>query len=106
MASSGSRDFELDVAEYVEEAFERCGLEVEEGLLVILAVAELVPPVIVSPTLKLPEAATVIVSVPKGYSAIPLAKVILSCVIVQRFNPLLAQSANNIFKDLLADCRS
>jgi hypothetical protein len=31
MASSGSRDFELDVAEYVEEAFERCGLEVRTG---------------------------------------------------------------------------
>ena len=31
MASSGSRDFELDVAEYVEEAFERCGLEVKTG---------------------------------------------------------------------------
>lgn len=28
MALSGSRNFELDVAEYVEEAFERCGLEV------------------------------------------------------------------------------
>ena len=31
MATSGSRDFELDVAEYVEEAFERCGLEVRTG---------------------------------------------------------------------------
>ena len=31
MASSGSRDFELDVADYVEEAFERCGLEVRTG---------------------------------------------------------------------------
>ena len=31
MASSGSRDFDLDVAEYVEEAFERCGLEVRTG---------------------------------------------------------------------------
>ena len=27
MALSGSKDFEPDVAEYVEEAFERCGLE-------------------------------------------------------------------------------
>ena len=27
MATSGSRDFEPDVAEYIEEAFERCGLE-------------------------------------------------------------------------------
>ena len=31
MAVSGSSDFELDVAEYVEEAFERCGLEVRTG---------------------------------------------------------------------------
>ena len=27
MATSGSKDFELDVAEYIEEAYERCGLE-------------------------------------------------------------------------------
>ena len=27
MAVSGSKDFELDVADYIEEAFERCGLE-------------------------------------------------------------------------------
>lgn len=31
MASSGSRDFDLDVAEYVEEAYERCGMEVRTG---------------------------------------------------------------------------
>ena len=31
MADSGSVNFELDVAEYVEEAFERCGLEVRTG---------------------------------------------------------------------------
>jgi hypothetical protein len=31
MAVSGSNDFELDVAEYVEEAFERCGIEVRNG---------------------------------------------------------------------------
>ena len=31
MAVSSSKDFELDVAEYVEEAFERCGLEVRTG---------------------------------------------------------------------------
>ena len=31
MAVSGSTDFELDVAEYVEEAFERCGLEARTG---------------------------------------------------------------------------
>ena len=31
MAVSNSKDFELDVAEYIEEAFERCGLEVRTG---------------------------------------------------------------------------
>ena len=31
MATSGSSDFEPDVAEYVEEAFERCGLEYRTG---------------------------------------------------------------------------
>ena len=31
MAVSGSSDFELDVADYIEEAFERCGLEVRTG---------------------------------------------------------------------------
>ena len=31
MAVSGSVDFELDVVEYIEEAFERCGLEVKTG---------------------------------------------------------------------------
>ena len=31
MAVSGSKDFELDVSDYVEEAFERCGLEVKTG---------------------------------------------------------------------------
>tara|TARA_R100000541_G_scaffold44702_2_gene51784 strand:- start:34 stop:702 length:669 start_codon:yes stop_codon:yes gene_type:complete len=31
MALSGSKDFELDVADYIEEAFERCGLEVRTG---------------------------------------------------------------------------
>jgi len=31
MATSGSTNFELDVADYVEEAFERCGLEVRTG---------------------------------------------------------------------------
>ena len=31
MAISGSKDFELDVADYVEEAFERCGLELRTG---------------------------------------------------------------------------
>jgi len=31
MTVSGSRDFELDVADYIEEAFERCGLEARTG---------------------------------------------------------------------------
>ena len=31
MALSGSKNFELDVAEYVEEAFERCGVELRPG---------------------------------------------------------------------------
>ena len=31
MATSGSSDFEPDVAEYIEEAFERCGLEYRTG---------------------------------------------------------------------------
>jgi hypothetical protein len=31
MAVSGSKDFELDVADYVEEAFERCGKEMRTG---------------------------------------------------------------------------
>ena len=31
MATSGSTDFELDVSDYVEEAFERCGLMVRTG---------------------------------------------------------------------------
>jgi hypothetical protein len=31
MAVSGSTNFELDVADYIEEAFERCGLEVRNG---------------------------------------------------------------------------
>ena len=31
MTVSNSKDFELDVADYVEEAFERCGLEVRTG---------------------------------------------------------------------------
>ena len=31
MATSGNKNFELDVSEYIEEAFERCGLEVRTG---------------------------------------------------------------------------
>jgi hypothetical protein len=31
MTTSGSRDFNLDVAEIIEEAYERCGLEVRSG---------------------------------------------------------------------------
>ncbi len=113
MATSGSKDFQPDVADYIEEAFERCGFEVRtgydlktakrslnllfadwanrglnrwtisqdtitladgtviaklvpEGLLVIDAVAPLVPPVIVSDTENEAVAPTVIVNVPRG----------------------------------------
>ena len=31
MATSGSTNFELDVSDYIEEAFERCGIEVRTG---------------------------------------------------------------------------
>ena len=31
MATSGSRDFDIDAAEIIEEAYERCGLEVRTG---------------------------------------------------------------------------
>ena len=31
MATSGSRDFDIDVADIIEEAYERCGLEVRTG---------------------------------------------------------------------------
>ena len=31
MTTSGSRDFDLDIGELVEEAYERCGLEVRTG---------------------------------------------------------------------------
>jgi hypothetical protein len=31
MALSGTKTFELDISEYIEEAFERCGLEVRTG---------------------------------------------------------------------------
>lgn len=31
MATSGTRDFNLDIAEVIEEAYERCGLEVRTG---------------------------------------------------------------------------
>ncbi len=31
MALSGTKSFELDVAEYIEEAFERCGIEIRTG---------------------------------------------------------------------------
>jgi hypothetical protein len=31
MTTSGSRDFNLDVAEAIEEAYERCGMEVRTG---------------------------------------------------------------------------
>ena len=31
MATSNSRDFDLDVGELIEEAYERCGLEMRTG---------------------------------------------------------------------------
>ena len=31
MTTSGTKSFELDVAEYIEEAYERCGIEVRTG---------------------------------------------------------------------------
>ena len=31
MATSSSRDFDLDVGELIEEAYERCGLELRTG---------------------------------------------------------------------------
>ena len=31
MTTSGSKNFELDVSDYIEEAFERCGVEVRTG---------------------------------------------------------------------------
>ena len=31
MATSSSRDFDLDVGELIEEAYERCGLEMRTG---------------------------------------------------------------------------
>ena len=31
MALAGSKNFEPDVAEYIEEAFERCGIELRTG---------------------------------------------------------------------------
>ena len=37
MATSGSSNFEPDVAEYIEEAFERCGLEYRTGYDVVTA---------------------------------------------------------------------
>jgi hypothetical protein len=33
MTTSSSKNFELDVAEYIEEAFERCGLELRTAYL-------------------------------------------------------------------------
>ena len=31
MTTSNSTNFEIDAAEYIEEAYERCGLEVRTG---------------------------------------------------------------------------
>ena len=56
--------------------------DVVVGELVIEAVAPLVPPVIVSPTVKLPVAATERVNEPEGYSLIPAASVMVVCSMV------------------------
>tara|TARA_R110002020_G_scaffold286007_4_gene501551 strand:- start:52 stop:249 length:198 start_codon:yes stop_codon:yes gene_type:complete len=50
-------------------------IEVEEGFVITEAVAPLVPPVIVSPRVKLPLALTFKVIVPTGYSETPSARV-------------------------------
>ena len=39
MATSGSYNFELDVAEIIEEAYERCGLELRTGTMLKRRVA-------------------------------------------------------------------
>jgi hypothetical protein len=75
---------------------------VESGFVMTEAVTSLVPPVIVSPIVKLSLSATVNVIVPNGYSVIPEATVWVTSATVQRFNPLLAQSANKRFNDLRA----
>ena len=77
-------------------------MEVERGFVMTEAVTALVPPVIVSPIVKLLLSATVSVIVPSGYSVIPEATVWVTSATVQRFNPLLAQSANKRFNDLRA----
>jgi hypothetical protein len=79
---------------------------VEVGFVIMEAVTALVPPVMVSPTLRLPESPTVAVIVPTGYSDIPEATVWLTCLIVQRFKPRLAQSENNKLRDLRAVAES
>jgi hypothetical protein len=69
------------------------------GFVMMDAVTALVPPVIVSPMVKLAEDPTVAVMVPTGYDEIPEATVWLTCSMVQRFRPRLAQSANRKFMD-------
>ena len=76
------------------------------GKAVTTAVASLVPPVTVSPMVNPEEEETIKDNVPSGYSATPVARVNVSCVIVHLFNPLFAQSANIKFNDRLAVFKS
>ena len=79
---------------------------VEDGLLIIEAVTVLVPPVIVSPTVKLVEAPTVAVTAPIGYVATEeeedsRARGCVICSTVHIFKPLFDHSAKRRFKDRL-----
>tara|TARA_R100000908_G_scaffold15235_2_gene5682 strand:+ start:88 stop:597 length:510 start_codon:yes stop_codon:yes gene_type:complete len=73
---------------------------------VIVAVAPLVAPVTVSPTVKPEEEAAIKVKVPAGYSVTPEAAVIDVCWTVHWFSPRLAHSANIKFKERLAVFKS
>jgi hypothetical protein len=77
-------------------------MEVDAGFVMREAVAALVPPVIVSAIVKLSLSLTERVMVPTGYPAMSSAKVCVTCSIVHRLRPRLAQSANNRFRDLRA----
>ena len=81
-------------------------MEVPEGRLVMEAVAPLVPPVMVSATVKPELEPTVIVTVPAGYSVISAATVMEVCLMVHWFKPRLAQSARSKFIERFAVFRS
>jgi hypothetical protein len=72
---------------------------VELGLVNTTAVAPLRAPVMVLPITRLVDAPTVAVMVPTGYWEIPDTMVWLTCSMVHRFSPRLAQSANRKFID-------